>query len=401
MQRAIVLPVPTDRELEAVVRRMMDDHWVPEGYAAPNSVVYPWQWLWDSCFHVLVWLTLGEDERACSELAVALTAQTSSGFVPHMHYVRDPGFHQDLWGRRTGSSITQPPMYGHAVAELVRAGIPVDEVLVERAVAGLWFLLNERRRDPSGLIRVCHPWETGADDSPRWDDCCTGGFDQQRWRTLKNRLVSTIETGPDGEAIANPAFEVAPASFNALVAFNARELVSVTGDAALAAASDELVGGLAEQWDEQLGTWVDAGTMAEGSGRVRTLDSLLPLLVEGDASRADRVVAQLLDLTAHGGPAGPTGVHRAESSFDPETYWRGPVWPQLAHLMVRAVTPHSKVAADVLAMTTVAGAWASGLAEYWNPDTGVGLGAIPQSWTGLSLVLARWRMHCAEGGGSS
>ena len=41
--------------------------------------------------------------------------------------------------------------------------------------------------------------------------------------------------------------------------------------------------------------------------------------------------------------------------------------------------------------TTVAGAGASGLAEYWNPDTGAGLGAIPQSWSGLALVLAKRR----------
>ena len=43
------------------------------------------------------------------------------------------------------------------------------------------------------------------------------------------------------------------------------------------------------------------------------------------------------------------------------------------------------------AAATVAGAWASGLAEYWNPDTGAGLGAIPQSWSGLALVLAKRR----------
>ena len=97
----------------------------------------------------------------------------------------------------------------------------------------------------------------------------------------------------------------------------------------------------------------------------------------------------MLDPAAHGGPAGPSGVHRGESVFDPDAYWRGPVWPQLAYLMVQAVAPHSTVAAEVLARNTVAGAWASGMAEYWNPDTGAGLGAAPQSWTGLALVLFR------------
>ena len=41
-----------------------------------------------------------------------------------------------------------------------------------------------------------------------------------------------------------------------------------------------------------------------------------------------------------------------------------------------------------LARRSVVGAFTSGLAEYWNPDTGFGLGAIPQSWTGLAIVMA-------------
>ena len=92
-----------------------------------------------------------------------------------------------------------------------------------------------------------------------------------------------------------------------------------------------------------------------------------------------------------GGPAGPTGVHRGEPSFHPDAYWRGPVWPQLAYLMVLAADPHSPEVAADLSRTTVAGAWASGLAEYWNSDTGTGLGAVPQSWTGLALLLAARR----------
>jgi len=388
--------LPSDADLEAAVRRTLDAHWVAEGYAAPHETVYPWQWLWDSCFHVLVWLALGEVERAHRELSVAFGPQAMSGFVPHMNYVRDPGFHEDLWGRRDGSSITQPPMYGHAVAELARAGYRPDEAVLDAATAGLRFLLD-RRHHPSGLVRVCHPWETGADDSPRWDDHCPGGFDRDRWRVTKDRLASMVETGPDGEALANPGFDVAPAGFNALVAFNARELAGVTGDDRLADDADQLADRLADRWDPALGTWVDAGPTSDGSGRVRTADALLGLLVDDRPGRATRVVDQLMDPTGHGGPFGPTGVHRAEPAFDARAYWRGPVWPQLAYLLVLAVEPYSRSAAATLARTTVAGAWASGLAEYWDPDTGDGLGAIPQSWTGLALVLA----GRGDGSGSS
>ena len=91
--------------LREQARSILEAHWVPEGYAAPNDRVYPWQWLWDSCFHALIWAELGEHERALRELATALSIQDESGFVPHMNYVRDPDFHADFWGRRGASSI--------------------------------------------------------------------------------------------------------------------------------------------------------------------------------------------------------------------------------------------------------------------------------------------------------
>jgi len=108
------LPDPSFVDLRAAVGRLLEDHWVSEGYAAPNPGIYPWQWLWDSCFHVLIWQALGEGGRAQRELAEVFRPQAPSGFVPHMNYVQAPGAHEDLWGRRDGSSITQPPMYGHA-----------------------------------------------------------------------------------------------------------------------------------------------------------------------------------------------------------------------------------------------------------------------------------------------
>ena len=120
----------------------------------------------------------------------------------------------------------------------------------------------------------------------------------------------------------------------------------ILGDAAMDAAADELTRALAARWDGDLGTWVDAGPAADGSGRCRTAEALLPLLVDWEPVRVACVLAQLEDSTAHGGPAGPTGVHRAEPVFDPTGYWRGPVWPQLAYLLVLAAGHHDPAAAD-------------------------------------------------------
>ncbi|CAN5253928.1 hypothetical protein BH18ACT4_BH18ACT4_09160 [soil metagenome] len=55
------------------------------------------------------------------------------------------------------------------------------------------------------------------------------------------------------------------------------------------------------------------------------------------------------------------------------------MWPQLAYLLWLAC-------ADVGA-ATVRGALSSALAEHWDADDGTGRGAVPQSWTGLALVM--------------
>ena len=115
-------------------------------------------------------------------------------------------------------------MYGHAVAELQRRGIDVPAEVVERARAGLRFLLDDRARSADGLVTVVHPWETGCDDSPRWDSWCDDDWSATRWYEVKGELLATVERSPHGSPLANPAFAVAPAGFNALVAFNAREL---------------------------------------------------------------------------------------------------------------------------------------------------------------------------------
>ena len=382
-------PAEFDRSaVRGAARAVLEAHWVPEGYAVPNPATYPWQWLWDSCFHAVCWAELGDD-RGLIELQTALSVQCEDGFVPHMNYVRNPGVAADLWGRDGASSITQPPMYGHAVAELVRRGVDIDQETVAKAEDGLSFLLCSRHRLPSGLVALCHPWESGADDSPRWDDFCPGGFSLDLWRLIKNQLVTPIERSPAGSPVANPAFDSASAGFNALVVFNAWELATVTGRSDTTDRADELAGSLAAQWDESRRTWADSGASESGSGRARTLDGLLPMLVAAEANRVDAVAADLLDPSAYGGWCGPAGVHRQEPGFERRSYWRGPAWPQLSYLVWVGLRRHGRVeAAEAVASTTVRGAMRSGFAEYWDPDDGAGGGAVPQSWTVLAALMA-------------
>lgn len=362
---------------------MLEDHWTPYGYCVPNPTTYPWLWLWDSCFHAVTWAALG-DERAVTELASCLVDIDDDGFVPHMRYVPDPGFHATFWGRSATSSITQPPMYGHAVAELIRRGMQVPAETVDRAARALRFLLRRRSRSDRGLVEVVHPWETGCDDSPRWDHWRRDADDLREWHARKGTLLDTVERSSAGAPVGNPAFRCAPVGFSALVAWNARELVSVTGDDRLRDDADELAEAVLARWDGT--TWVDDGDAAADSGRIPTLDALLPALLGGP--RAVDAVSQYVDPTRFGAPFGPAGVSRSSPAYDPARYWRGATWPQLAYLSFLAATRSGSLdVADSVRTMTVSGASSSGWAEYWNPEDGAGLGAVPQSWTSLVAAM--------------
>lgn len=378
--------LPSPAELTRAATEVLEAAWRTDragGFCVPNPTTYPWQWLWDSCFHSVVWAHLG-DPRAAVELASALSTQDPDGFVPHVRYGDGPFPHAALWGRAEASTITQPPMYGHAVAELVRRGVAVDDQLVARAEAGLAFLLRRRARTPGGLVELCHPWESGCDDSPRWDDTVPGGRSPTRWFEWKGELVGRVERSPGGAPLHNPSFPVGSAGFSALVAWNALELAEVTGERGLVDEAEALAQAVDDRWDEARGTWVDDGPTASGSGGVRTLDALLPLLVV----HRPAAFASLVDPAAHGAPFGPRGVHRAEPAYAPDTYWRGSAWPQLTYLLWLAATRSGDASATALSRSMVRGAAASGFAEHWNPESGAPLGAVPQSWTALASVMA-------------
>jgi hypothetical protein len=388
-------------ELAERAREVLEAAWQPEGYTVPNLAVYPHQWLWDSCFHAIVWAHLGESGRAVAELGNVFAHQGADGFVPHMTYWREPTLHASFWGRPATSCITQPPMYGHALAELVRRGFAVDAELGAAARRGLRFLLDRRDRD--GLVAIVHPWESGCDDSPRWDAWYPdGSLDPVIRRAIKGDLVAAIRTDDaTGSPIGSDGFDVASMGFNALVAFNLDELAWVLGDRSLEAAAADLQARIVARWDERRTTPTDhaGGRDGQASAAARTLESLLFLLgprrAPGRSAALippeieDAAWAQLTDPTAFAGRCGLTQVHRAEPAFDPVAYWRGPTWPQLTYLFWVAARRHGRdELAEDLRDALVRGARSSGFAEYWHPDTGAGYGAAPQSWTTLAAVVA-------------
>jgi hypothetical protein len=370
--------------VDAACRQVLERNWVATaGYTMPNQRKYPWMWLWDSCFHAIAWSGLG-DPRAVRELESIVSLQLPSGFIPHMGYPTGPEASLTLWSRPGRSDITQPPMYGHALRVLAARGFAVEH-LYGAATAGLDYLFAHRRDPASGLIRVVHPWETGCDDSPRWDGWRARPFNRLRWNIKKHHLVRSLEL-QDGAAGANPGFEVGSAGFSALVAFNARELAELTANQELLSKSAALARALDEHWLDEQRTWRDVCLAGPGgTSAVRTLDALLGVLVSENSEHLERAFAEVFDARSFWRPCGPSGTAADEPSYAPGAYWRGDAWPQVLYLVMTATQRRGREAdARRLAERLVLGCIGSGYAERWNPETGVGLGAIPQGWAALA-----------------
>lgn len=380
-------------DLDARVRDLLEAHWDERrGFCVPNPATYPHLWLWDSCFHAIVWAHLG-DARAVRELAAVLEGQLPGGLVPHMRY--GPDGPDTYLGPLPGtSSLTQPPMFGHAVRVLAGRGLPADDDTVARSRRGLDWLWEHRRTD-DGLVYVVHPWEAGNDHSPRWDDWGAPGrtaadYDRAARTAWNKERMRDVELAADGSAQWSRSFVSCPAGFNALTAFNLAELAAATDDPVLAARSAQLAAAMDEHlWDPAEGLWCDRAVVGGGpSTRTPISDGVLGALVTADRSRAETALGQLTDPDRFAAPYGPGNVARTHPAYDPGMYWRGPAWPPLSYLFRLALLRWDRPAeAALVTRQTVAAALLNGWAEYWNPDTGEGLGAIPQTWTGLVLAM--------------
>ncbi len=222
-------------------RGVLEQAWNPQhGCCYPNRFAYPHQWLWDSCFHAVAWAALG-DERAITELSSLFSGQKDSGFLPHIRYTSPTTGRGPL---PDSSSFTQPPIYAHALRVAATAGQSVPPALIDasgRALDYLW----QHRRAANGLIYILHPWEAGADDSPRWDSWVgVETWDIDALSTHDAELVARTQFGPDGVAVWSDTFVCCPASFNAPTAWAFAEHAALTGTRLWHERSTELAGSI-------------------------------------------------------------------------------------------------------------------------------------------------------------
>jgi hypothetical protein len=414
--------------------------------AAPR--LYPHQWSWDAAL-VAIGLTHLSIPRACLELETLLAAQWRTGMIPHIVFADTRSDYRpgpewwrcaevtDAAPRRPATSgICQPAVHAIAVARIVqvarrRGGSDreVAESFVRRSWPALYawhrWLVAARAQASPGLVAIVHGWESGMDNSPRWDEpyAAVKVGPLPAYRRVDVALVDDPHERPDNAeydrylwlveelrrlryddvAVArSSSFRVGDVFATAILAIACELLADLApagkrADAQAAqlrgwaeglrravVASTDPATGMARDRDLRAGRWLGTDTVA----------GFAPLLCGGLKPAAEQALLARFDGPDWcGAPdqvaALPPSTRPGSARYDPRQYWRGPLWPVMAWLLGWAFERRGLVRqADQMRQEGLRLVADGSFAEYYEPNTGEPLGSDAQSWT--AAVTLDW-----------
>ena len=412
--------------------------------AAPK--LYPHMWSWDAAF-VSVGLASLSVERAVVELDTLLSAQWANGMIPHIVFATGvdgyfPG--PDRWacaelaadaprGRLT-SGITQPPVHAIAVQRILdrarmhgRSTRAVAEDFLDRRWVDLmrWHRWLAEARDPNrhGRITLYHGWESGMDNSPRWDSAYANVIPgtMPSYRRADTDVVTDPSQRPsdreydkylwlmeqmksvaydDRRLPAVMSFAVEDVFVSAIFALACDVLAGIGEDYGRAAAdinelyswSERFRAGVVETCDHTSGAAKDFDVRAASWISTDTVAQFAPLLCGGLDHPRERALLGVLEGPRYCGHPGLRfalipSTSPASPEFRSREYWRGPVWPVLTWLFSWAFARRGW--AERSALLRREGLRQAGdgtFAEYYEPFTGEPLGSMQQSWTAAAVL---------------
>lgn len=382
-------------------RRESDGH----QYTLPSSDHYPYQWLWDSCFHAII-LAQYDPEAAKKELLSLLAKQFEDGMIPHIIYWQPGLLHLFRWGAEGTSTLTQPPMLAYAAWEVHRASNDLDFLaLIYPSLISYYRYLIERR-DPRRhhLAGIVNPDESGEDNSPRFDAVlgAPAGITYDEHHDLRVKLVdANRECGFDVEHCMRNFFWVKDVPFNAILVENLRTFAHIAS--LLGHADDEhfalehanLIADAMRTYMFEDGVFWSVFGLEYRKLKVATWAHFAPLFsgLYAQEEAEALIRTHFRNEETFRARFGIRTVSKQEAGYRPEGFgekfsWRGPVWMSTQWFIYRGLARYGfHEEAAWIRSTSVELLERSGFRECFNPDTAEGQGAHGFTWGALVLDM--------------
>lgn len=423
----------------AEARTILNELWLGTA-TKPAQHLYPHQWSWDSAF-----IAIGNRhhrwDRATLELRTLFEAQWPSGMVPHIvfsdtggEYFPNAAF-WDVFNSctrpppRPSSGICQPPVHATA-AWLIYQSRPDGEGRaflseIYPKLAAWHDYLHRDRAVGSPLAEIWHPWESGMDNSPIWDQLLTDlrfePADVPPYRRVDNVLIHSDDRPSDADydryaylvgrlraeayEPTNPGglpFRVRDVLFNGALARAEFDLANIADELRIDGSERRAKGNAvaeaihSELWDPAAKIFYSQDSATGMLIEARHAGGLMGLLVPLDADRRAGLIETmessfLVSLGEHA--AVVLTVPEGDAGFDAIRYWRGPTWIQMVWLVALGLEGNGEIElAERMRNGVVRLVEIAGFFEYFNPRTLRGHGTDRFGWTSaLYLDLLQGR----------
>lgn len=374
-------------------------------YTVPSPQTYPYQWLWDSCFHAII-LSHCNVEDAKKELLSLVSHQFDNGMLPHMIYWEQPRPFGTLltdvtWGGKDTSTITQPPIIADAVLKIYEQDQDWHflKEIYPKLKKFYKYLLIDRDARGNHLIGIINPDESGEDNSPRFDIPLKLPAIQTTTESIEKRLKLVEENKTcnfDAPKCMKNFFWVKDLPYNC---FMVKNLLSLYQIAKILKLEEDriIIGQQAELIKQAMRTnMYEDGLYWSVFGldykkiKVKTWAIFAPLYA-GILSQqeAEYLVDQHLLNKKEFWPKYPIPtVSLDEPSFDPQGYWRGPTWIAINWFVFQGLLNYGfkDIAKEIYRISNYL-IETKGFREQFDPQTGEGLGAQDFTWGGLIVDM--------------
>lgn len=329
---------------------------IPSRWTTPDRWPHRDAFLWDSAFHAVAWRHV-DPAFALEQLGAMLHALSPEGFIPHR--LAPTG----------GSDITQPPVLAWAAEQVLT--MHADQSWLAWAYPRLvrfldWMLATRTCADGlmawrTSSVVTCRCDESGWDNSPRFDQSPSPlAIDLNAFMVRECQVMARFAVQLGREPDAQRWQERA---------------------AALAARIEDVL------WDEAAGLYGDRTPGAGAPRPLRSSAGFLPL-VHGavPATRQARMACLLEDPAAFGTAVPLPSVAAADQAglASVGDMWRGPVWININHQVVRGLQACGQTAAaERLRRGTMAAIerWYErfgSIYEFYDPFDAVAPPALPR-----------------------
>ncbi|MEL6193648.1 MAG: trehalase family glycosidase, partial [Bacteroidota bacterium] len=376
------------------------------------------------------------------ELDTLFKGQWENGMVPHIlfHSENETTYfpNYDFWNSNVNqgapqkpksSGITQPPVHGFILENLLEKFPDNEELLAfakdifPKIVHFHRFLYTYRDPNQEGLFFIYHPWESGRDNSPLWDESLDRiQIDRSKLPTYKrkdtsladsserptddqyDRYVYLIQFGKenqyDGKAIAKESpVLIQDSMMNAILIKSNQSLINLADklgmdkgeleewqQQSIKSYNDKL-------WSDELGMYACYDMRGGKQIAFKEIGGISPIYAGiPDKQKADLLAKYLQDLHDRGYYLCPS-FDVDSPLFDSKRYWRGPVWPQMNWMLHMGLKEYGyEELAEIMKSDLLELVRDLGFHEYFEPEKSLakklskGYGGDSFSWTASSVL---------------